>query len=125
MRIGNVYRPDVFGCWVDERLPDVARRMAEKDVGALAVLDGDQVTGVITERDLVRALAEVDDPRSVRAAEYASEEVETASVDEDSWDVADRMLREGFRHMPVTKDGQMIGMVSMRDLLAVETWTQL
>lgn len=123
MRIGNVYRPAIYGCWADERLSEVARRMVEKDVGALAVLDGDQVTGVITERDLVRALAETTYPGSVRAAEYASEDVETAGVEEDTRDVADRMLREGFRHMPVTKDGQMIGMVSMRDLLAVETWT--
>lgn len=123
MRVGNIYRPAVFGCWEDERLPDVARRMVEKGVGALAVLDGNQVTGLVTERDLVRALAEVPDPSTVKVAEYASTDVEMADVEEDSRDVAERMLEKGIRHMPVTDRGEMIGMVSMRDLLAVETWT--
>ncbi|ADG87138.1 histidine kinase [Thermobispora bispora] len=123
MRIGNVYRPDVFGCWVDERLPDVARRMAEKDVGALAVLDGNEVVGVITERDLVRALAESPDVYSARVSEFATTDVETADVEDDSREVAERMLEAGFRHMPVTQNGEMVGMVSMRDLLALETWS--
>jgi CBS domain-containing protein len=125
MRIGNVYRPAVFGCHADDRLPEVARRMVEKNVGALAVLDGDRVTGIITERDLVAALAEPTDPRdpaALTAAAYASTSLKTATPEEESRDVAQRMLEEGIRHLPVEKDGHMIGMVSMRDLLALETW---
>lgn len=123
MRIGNIYRPTIFGCRADERLPQVARRMVEKEVGALAVVEDNRVVGVITERDLVRAMAECPAPETVRVAEYATTRVETAGLEEDSRDVADRMLRAGFRHMPVTDRGELIGMVSMRDLLAVETWT--
>jgi len=122
MRIGDVYRPVVFGCWSDECLRDVARRMVEREIGVLAVLDGNRVTGVISERDLVRALAESAEPGSAKAAEYASLDVETADVEEDSRAVADRMLEAGFRHMPVIQEGEMVGMVSMRDLLALETW---
>ena len=121
MRIGNVYRPVIFGCRADERLCEVAARMVEKKVGSLAVLEGDQVTGIITERDLAAALAASADPTSVNAAAYASTEVKTAGLEEDSRDVARRMLEAGIRHLPVDREGRMVGMVSMRDLLAVHT----
>lgn len=122
MRISNVYRPAIFGCQADERLPEVARRMMEKNVGALAVLEGEQVKGVITERDLTEALATFEDPTTVSAATCASTELRVAHLDEDTRDVARRMLEASVRHMPVDDNGRLVGMVSMRDLLAVETW---
>ncbi|MEV4104507.1 CBS domain-containing protein [Nonomuraea sp. NPDC049649] len=122
MDIANVYRPMVFGCQADEKLPDVARRMTEKNVGALAVLDDGQITGLITERDIVRALATAEDPASVRAGEYASTYMRVAALHEDTHEVARRMLDYGIRHMPVDEGGRVVGMVSMRDLLAVEAW---
>lgn len=125
MRIGNVYRPDVFGCRADDRLTEVAQRMMEKNVGALAVLEGDRVIGIITERDLVAAIADPqdpDDPAALTASAYASTQIKTASPDDDSRIVAQRMLEEGIRHLPVEENGRMVGMVSMRDLLALETW---
>lgn len=122
MLISNVYRPTVFGCRADERLAEVARRMVEQDIGALAVLDGERVTGIITERDLVRALAAATEPAAPQAAAYASAQIRTAALDEDSREVARRMLEEGIRHLPVADHGRLVGMVSMRDLLALETW---
>lgn len=123
MRIGNVYRPTIIGCRADEQLSVVAHRMVEKEIGALAVLDGERVTGIITERDLVRALATSADPVSMKAMACASTRVQTAGLDEDSREVARRMLDAGIRHLPVEDGGQMVGMVSTRDLLALEAWT--
>ncbi|GGQ20467.1 CBS domain-containing protein [Actinomadura coerulea] len=122
MLVSNVYRPTVFACRADEPLADVARRMIERKVGALAVLDGDRVAGIITERDLAGALASSPDPAAEEAAGYASARVETAALDEDAGDVARRMLEAGIRHLPVDDHGRLVGMVSMRDLLALETW---
>lgn len=122
MRVANVYRPLVFGCPASAKLPEVARRMIEKNVGALAVLEADdRVTGVITERDLVKALATSDDPAALSAGLCASSDIKTATLDEDTREVARRMLDYGIRHIPVDQDGRLIGMVSMRDLLALET----
>ncbi|HLV71845.1 MAG TPA: CBS domain-containing protein [Vulgatibacteraceae bacterium] len=123
MLIRNVYRTTLFGCRADEPLTEVARRMADKDVGSLAVFDGEELTGLITERDLVRALAAGTDPGSETAAAHAATRVRTASLDEDSQDVAQRMLEAGVRHLPVEDGGRPVGMVSMRDLLALEVWT--
>ena len=100
MRIGNVYRPVIFGCRADERLCEVAARMVEKKVGSLAVLEGDQVTGIITERDLAAALAASADPTSVNAAAYASTEVKTAGLEEDSRDAG--CWRRAFATYPWT-----------------------
>ncbi|MFA1547940.1 cyclic nucleotide-binding/CBS domain-containing protein [Actinomadura chokoriensis] len=123
MLVSNVYRPMVFGCRADEPLVEVARWMVDNEVGALAVIDGELVTGIITERDLVGALATSDDPASQQAAAYASTQIRTAELEEDAREVARRMLDAGIRHLPVQDRGRVVGMVSMRDLLALETWT--
>ncbi|WP_304455391.1 cyclic nucleotide-binding/CBS domain-containing protein [Nocardiopsis sp. YSL2] len=122
MLISNIYRPTVLGCQADEPLADVAQRMAEEDVGALAVFGVDRIVGIITERDLVRALAEAHAPAAESAIEYASTAIETAGLEEDSREVARRMMEAGIRHLPVVENGSMVGMVSMRNLLALEAW---
>lgn len=122
MRIGNVYRPGVHTCAVEDVLAAAARRMRQADIGALAVLDNGKLVGIITERDLVSALAVEKDPRSAVVRRYMTHNVMTATEDEDSADAAHRMLDAGIRHLPVTRGGQVIGMVSVRDLLALEAW---
>jgi CBS domain-containing protein len=97
--------------------------MDQAQLGALAVVDGHRLVGIVTERGLVRAIARAVDPADVPVAAYASSAPHTASVEQDARAVVQRMLVLGVRHLPVTsRDGQLIGIVSMRDLLAVEAW---
>lgn len=125
MKLKDIYRPDTVTIDVDDDLAAAARRMEQAQVGALAVVDeAGQLVGIFTERDLVRATARAAaHPASVRVSAHASFRPETADVEEDSRDVARRMLELEVRHLPVTAgDDQLVGMVSMRDLLAVEAW---
>ncbi|GAA4617723.1 CBS domain-containing protein [Saccharopolyspora hordei] len=122
MRVEEVCRPGTLVCGTTESLTDVARTMVDERVGALAVLDGDQLVGIISERDLVRAIAEGADTEGAAAYAYATHRVETAACDEDTRDVARRMLEAGIRHIPVKRGHEVIGVVSMRDLLTAETW---
>jgi CBS domain-containing protein len=111
MRVKDACRPGLFTVDIDDSLEVAAHRMDQAQLGALAVVDGQRLVGIVTERGLVRAIARAADPADVPVAAYASSAPQTASV----------VL--GVRHLPVTSsDGQLIGMVSMRDLLAVEAW---
>ena len=125
MQLRDIYRPDAVTIEPDHDLATAARRMELTEVGALAVVDeAGRLVGIFTERDLVRAIARAAaHPADVWVSAHASFRPETAHVEEDSRDVARRMLDLGVRHLPVTAgDDQLVGMVSMRDLLAVEAW---
>jgi CBS domain-containing protein len=122
MRVEDACKPGLFTVDIDDSLEVAARRMDQAQLGALAVVDGQRLVGIVTERGLVRAIARAVDPADVPVATYASSAPQTASVEQDARAVVQRMLVLG-RHIPVTsRDGQLIGMVSMRDLLAAEAW---
>jgi CBS domain-containing protein len=122
VKVSDVYRPAIDTCPPTENLGDAASRMVQADTGALAIVDRARLLGVITERDLVRAVADGAEPTRVPVITYARTGVLTASLDEDVAAVARRMLDAGVRRMPVLGlTGELVGMVSMRDLLAVET----
>lgn len=122
MQISEVYRPQLLTCQAADPLATVAQKMAAEQVGALAVVEDTSVIGIISERDVTRAVADETDPRSVTALQYATTQLEVATLNDDTHRVAQRMLDVGVRHLPVVHDHELVGMVSMRDLLAVETW---
>ncbi len=122
MQVSNVYRPQLLTCKADDRLSAVAQKMVDEQVGALAVVDDGEIFGIISERDVTRAVANETDPRAVTASQYATTELEVATLNDDTYRIAQLMLEAGVRHLPVVHDHELIGMVSMRDLLAVETW---
>jgi CBS domain-containing protein len=124
MKLKDIYRPDTVTVDLDDDLAAAARRMEQAQVGALAVVDeAGRLVGIFTERDLVRATARAANPAEVLVSAHASFPPEAADVEEDSRDVARRMLELGVRHLPVMSGGgRLVGMVSMRDLLAVEAW---
>jgi CBS domain-containing protein len=122
MRIDKVYRPGAVTCSATDPLSTVAQAMVAHNVGALPVLDGSMIVGIISERDLTRALAQQTDPTNATATTFASHDVQTAQPTDDTSEVARRMLDAGIRHLPVVQGKIVVGVISMRDLLAVETW---
>jgi CBS domain-containing protein len=123
MKVAYLYTPNLVSCRASDTLAGAARVLARAGVGALPVLGEDgRLVGIISERDLVRALAQRADPRSSTVDAYASRAVRVAEPGDDSWVVGRRMLDAGIRHLPVVADGRLVGMLSMRDVLAVETW---
>jgi CBS domain-containing protein len=107
---------------VDAAAPvvDVARIMADADVGAVVVVDGGQVAGIVTDRDVtVRAVAKGRDPASTPVREVCSAELTTLAL-EGTVDDAVRLMREkAVRRLPVVEGGRPVGIVSLGDL-AVE-----
>jgi CBS domain-containing protein len=99
-------------------LREAAQRMVERHVGSILVMDGDRLVGVLTERDVLRVFAQGDFETSV--ADAMTTNPETLEPDE-SLETARRvMLHGGFRHLPVCEAQRLVGVLSIRDLLAPE-----
>lgn len=98
-------------------LRTVAELLATEGMGAVVVGGPAGSVRVVTERDLVLALADGADPDAARAADVASQDLITADPEDMVKDVAAVMADYGIRHVPVEVDGKVVGMVSARDIL--------
>ncbi len=97
----------------------VIRKLKLEGVGALVVSeDGDHVVGIISERDVVRGLAEHGaELLDMRVADLMTKNVKTCSPEDDLKHVMTEMTRSRIRHLPVTEDGRMCGIVSIGDVV--------
>jgi CBS domain-containing protein len=122
MKIRELYHRGVLTAYPDETVATVAGRMQQEAVGSLAVIEEGRLVGIVTERDLVRAASDGADPLGTRVEAYVTHGVAVADADEEASRVVRRMLNFGVRHLPVFDGDKLVGMVSMRDLVALEAW---
>jgi len=103
----------------DARVSEAAAVLAAKRYGALVVSpDGQRIEGIISERDIVRALArEAGGCLTKPVRDLMTKTVETCSPTEKANSVLQRMTAGRFRHMPVTEDGKMVGLLSIGDVV--------
>ena len=100
---------------------DVALRMREKNVGAVAVLDGGKLVGIFSERDVVtRIVAENLDASQTLIGVVMTKELIVADPSEDIGDAVQKMVAGKCRHLPIVKGGNLLGMISIRDLLQID-----
>lgn len=102
----------------DDPLRSVAETLTQESIGA-AVVKGTHPPCVVSERDLVAALAEGLDPDRSDAADVMTVDVAYAAPSETVLSVGLRMLDNEIRHLPIVEDGVVVGMVSARDVLSV------
>ena len=102
----------------DSTVSDAARVMVRGGFGSVVIVQGRMLLGILTERDVLRAAAEEDDLRAARVDQWMTEDPDTALPDLDSEEAASLMLSRGYRHLPVEVDGELLGMVSLRDVLS-------
>jgi CBS domain-containing protein len=99
-------------------LAEVAERMVEREVGAVLVMDGERLAGILTERDVLRAVARgIRDEALVR--DCMTLDPDTIEPGETTQHAATLMMHGGFRHLPVTEQGAVVGMLSIRDLMRI------
>jgi CBS domain-containing protein len=92
--------------------------MEKSDLGSLAVVEGMQLLGLITERDIRRAVADAIDLENTEVSDVMSGEPDTFDPDLDVWDAAAWIAESGYRHLPVVADdGSLLAVVSIRDLM--------
>ena len=104
-----------------DTLRSAAERMWREQTGSLLVVDDSRLTGIITERDLLRAVALGADLATATIDEAMTSEVFTVPPDMPLRDAAREMAARWIRHLPVVEDGHLLGMVSMRDVTGIFT----
>ena len=118
MKVRDVPHERLVSVTPDLSLAEVARRMRKEDSDSLAIMDAKRLVGIITETDLVRAIADGVDPDQARADMFMSSDPATVTADEDVSVVAVKMMALGIRHLPVVDDkGVPVGLISARDLV--------
>jgi CBS domain-containing protein len=104
-------------------LHDAAAAMAERKVGAAVVIDPEQPgPGIITERDVLQSIGTGQDPYKELVRDHLSAELTFASPEWSLERAAEAMVRGGFRHLVVIDGGEMVGVLSMRDI--VRCWVK-
>jgi CBS domain-containing protein len=97
---------------------EAARLMKTEDVGSLPIVDGDQLVGVVTDRDVViRVVAEKKDPQSTTVGEIASRDLVTVDPQQDLDEALRLMAQHQVRRLPVAEeDGKLVGILAQADV---------
>jgi CBS domain-containing protein len=102
----------------DEPLQEVAQRMVDRDVGAVLVMKGTQLAGILTERDVLRAVAAGIQDGTV-VSDWMTSDPDTMDPGDTTQQAAVLMIHGGFRHLPLVEGDEVVGMLSIRDLMRV------
>lgn len=106
----------------EHTLGEAARRMTERSVGAAVVIDEEQAgPGIVTERDILRSVGSGQAPDRERVRDHLTADAILAAPDWSLEQAASEMVRGGFRHVIVVAGGDVVGILSMRDI--VRCWT--
>lgn len=118
---GIIANQELFSVGPDVTVLEAARYMAERRVGAVSVLEKDEMIGIISERDLMtKVVAEGRDPKTTLVGDVMSRRL-VHGVPGDTYAACiTKMLENGCRHLPILAEGHVVGMVSIRDLYRVD-----
>ena len=119
--VGDVMSRKVLSVGPTTTVAEAATVMGERRAGSALVMNGDELLGIFTERDIVRALGQHYDAASHPVSEWMTPNPETTSADTPVEDALRTMLDRGFRHLPVMDGEAVAGIVSMRDLSAARS----
>lgn len=101
-----------------QTVADAAHYMSERNVGAVCVLEGDRLVGILSERDMMkRVIAAHRDPRTTKVADVMTAQPVMIGAHEDSEKCLKLMKQAGVRHLPVVDGSNLLGLLSLRDLL--------
>jgi CBS domain-containing protein len=107
----------VYTTTSDAPVAQVAASMLKGRFGSAIVMDGSWLSGIFTERDVLRAAASGADLTSSPVSEWMTNDPVTADADMDAAEATEIMMSRGFRHLPVVDGKTLIGIVSLRDIL--------
>ena len=104
-------------CGPETTLQDASVAMMSARVGSIGVVQGRELAGIITERDIVRAASEGIDPTVELVEDWMTSDPDVFTPDVTVNEAARWLLETGYRHLPVMEDGELLGILSIRDVL--------
>ena len=116
--VSEVMTAEVATLEPDASMADAARVMVRGGFGSVVVVLGRMLLGILTERDVLRAAAGEPDLAAVTVETWMTPDPDTAGPDFDTEEAASLMLSRGFRHLPIVDGEDLVGMVSLRDVLS-------
>jgi len=120
VKVREAMSDNVFTITPGRTLREAAAFMTEHNVGAAVILDPEEPgPGIVTERDVVRSLGAGEDPDSETVGNHLTSRATFADGEWSLEEAADAMAQGGFRHLVVVEDGELSGIISMRDIIAV------
>jgi CBS domain-containing protein len=120
MRVRDAMTENVLTITPGRSLREAAKFMTDHNVGAVVIMDPEEPgPGIVTERDVVRSLGAGEDPDSELVRDHLTSRATFADCDWDLEKAADAMAKGGFRHLVVIEEGELVGIISMRDLIQV------
>jgi CBS domain-containing protein len=115
--IADLMTSEVLTVAPEDTVGEAAEKMVARGVGSVLVSDYGRLIGILTERDLLRAVADRIHSSEARVREWMTVEPITVSPTTPAEEAARTMLEHGFRHLPVVENERTIGIVSLRDVL--------
>jgi CBS domain-containing protein len=103
----------------EDTLAEAARKMWRQQTGSLLVVDGDDLVGIVTERDVLKAVAQGLELHETRIRQVMSKDIVTVAPGTSLREAAKVMAERWIRHLPVLDEGRLVGVISQRDLAGV------
>jgi CBS domain-containing protein len=116
--VGDLMTKDLLTVDPADSLGEAAQKMTERGVGSVVVSDYGRMIGILTERDVMKAVAARTHSSEARVREWMTPNPVTVPPDTPVEEAGKIMLDAGFRHLPVVDDDRPVGIVSIRDLAA-------
>lgn len=114
--VGEIMTSDVLAVDPSDTIGETAQKMVERGVSSAVVSDYGTLIGIVTERDLTRAVAGRVHSSEARVREWMTADPVTLGRGATPEEAARIMLENGFRHVPIVEDGRAVGIVSIRDV---------
>jgi len=116
MQVRDIMHTDVKTTTPTDTFDQVAHVLRENGISSVVVVQDGKLAGIVTERDLVNLVADGGDPKTTKVSDRMSKELDTVDPKTDIAEAAGHMARMKIRHLPVLQEGELAGIISIRDL---------
>jgi len=120
IKVGDIMTRNFVSAKPKSSLAECSKEMVKKKVGSLIIKEGQNLKGMITEKDILKALVNKKNLQKTKAEKVMSKKLVTVSPSKDIYNAMVKMKRSEIRWLPVSIDGKVIGMITMKDILKIQ-----